>query len=494
MGVVEDWSKFVLRLKYWALLPSAVSGILLSKTLSSCNLPQGDFHLQLPCSVSHLLSPTATAALALSGSQPGRPERGSFPTGPHTWAWWQRGHFLCAALPLAARPPCHWSLLLPSSWALGDQARRLPCLPWAAHHPAGLWTGARQWLVNDLFWLWAYLCTFPEILLILPREAYFSYRKFLCVLQHHWEERKNEKKKNFPRTLGWHQWLSGDTCMVRTTWLGGVAELNEFVPMDPFVSLKSSVCVCLSVCLCICFCVSVSLCFCLCMCVCVCVCVCLVCVCVCLCICVYLCLCAVYMCMCICVCVCVCLCISVSECFCLCICVCVCLSMYLCICVSVGVSVCICVYVLCIYVYVYRSVCLCLCICVFVCACVYGCVPVCLCVCMYICVSMFVYFCVCLCLYLCLCVLVCMYLSVYLCVCLCICVCVRGICVSVCLCVCLSVCLCVYVCLFLCICMYLCVCVCVCVCVPVCAHVSGSVCLSVFGAGVRKDIGFWSTA
>lgn len=52
------------------MLPSAVSGILLSKTLSSCNLPQGDFHLQLPCSVSHLLSPTATTALVLSGSQP----------------------------------------------------------------------------------------------------------------------------------------------------------------------------------------------------------------------------------------------------------------------------------------------------------------------------------------------------------------------------------------------------------------------------------------
>ena len=336
MGVVEDWSKFVLRLKYWALLPSAVSGILLSKTLSSCNLPQGDFHLQLPCSVSHLLSPTATAALALSGSQPGRPERGSFPTGPHTWAWWQRGHFLCAALPLAARPPCHWSLLLPSSWALGDQARRLPCLPWAAHHPAGLWTGARQWLVNDLFWLWAYLCTFPEILLILPREAYFSYRKFLCVLQHHWEERKNEKKKNFPRTLGWHQWLSGDTCMVRTTWLGGVAELNEFVPMDPFVSLKSSVCVC--VCVCLCACVSVS---------------------------VYLCHCA-------------------SVCACVCVCVYVCVWS---VCVSVYVSVCICAYVLCICVCVSVCVCVCVYVCVSLCQSASVCASVCVCVCLCICVS-----------------------------------------------------------------------------------------------------------
>lgn len=37
-------------------LQSAVSGILLSKTLSSWNPPLGDFRLQLPCSVSRLLS------------------------------------------------------------------------------------------------------------------------------------------------------------------------------------------------------------------------------------------------------------------------------------------------------------------------------------------------------------------------------------------------------------------------------------------------------
>ena len=108
------------------MLPSAVSGILLLKTLSSCNLPQGDFHLQLPCSVSHLLSPTATTALALSGSQPGRPERGSFLTGPHARA--SNGAAIFSARPCCwlFGPAGHQSLLPLCSWALGTGLAGFP--------------------------------------------------------------------------------------------------------------------------------------------------------------------------------------------------------------------------------------------------------------------------------------------------------------------------------------------------------------------------------